>query len=533
MKTIDVRMLHSIVNQYQIDSHNRQPVQYVYVHNRFYKEEGDIFGVKMGRLPGVLSIVTDWDTTSVAGTFSITCENEDGQLTPDYHRNKTDINQGLRGHYDSPWKHQLMPNTVIEIHWGYGDYTVQDMTGEIDTVSVDAENQTITITGRSMYKRAMENTITPYTNSPYILPLRTTKMVDALNRLLTYAKLNFIPMPIKDEQTGEDYAIGGAMGMRGDTYEEIITPLMDSIPFVLQEQPNGDIKLMKLPRFMQEDKALFTFDDYTHINQTEYELDDREKYGTLIVKGGEIMSFYDSTYIYRRILRGHRRELRLDVPHANTAWKRKMAAQSHFIKQLHNWRKLTIGVPANPALQTWDVVRVHERISTAQWNYHVTSINTKFDSSGFYQVLELSSNFGYAQELPPPPPPPTSDLPTYVAKDSSLSIMYADYGAPDGDIINLYLNGDKILNLHMLTEPFEETSLNLKKGDNILIIEGVSAGQSDNLTLSVNLKDKNGQLVYPDHLIVDFPRSNVDGQSGFYKGKKPRKTWIIRGDFDE
>lgn len=502
----------------------------MYIQNRFILDgsKGENFKVFRGRLPGVISINTHWTTQNTAGTFSIVCENKDGLLSPDYFRFKTDTSQTFRGHWDSSWPGQLMPNTVMEIHWGYGDDVVREMTCDIDNISVDAEAQTITITGRSMFKRAIDNTVTPYKGHAHIIPASNMLMTDALNRLVSYAKLKFHPMDITDPATNEHYTVGEPMGMRGDTYDEVIRKIIDTIPYILREEPDGSIKLMKIPKFTHQTEAVFTIDDTTHMKDLEYELNDTDKFGTLIVKGGDRVGYYDSSYIQKHILRGHRRELPIEAPHANTSWKRKMAAQAHFIRQLHNWRKISVGIPANPALQIWDVVRINERISTAQWNYHITSLDTTFDASGFYQILSLSGNFGYMEELPPPPPPPTGDLPALVVNISKITLKLADYGAPDGDVINVYLNGKKIVVAEMLKEEYTDHDLELKKGVNTIIFEGVSAGQSDDLTALVHVF--NGDTpVMKDPMIVNIPRKNVDGDSGYFKGVKPRKSWVVKG----
>ena len=176
MKIVNDQLSMSVTNTYQIESHDRQPVQYVYVHNRFYGTENDVFKVPFGRLPGVISVETNWNVDATAASFTVVCQNKDGLLSPDYYFGKTPMALALRGHLDSPWRGQLKPNTKIEIHWGYGEYPVRNLTGLIDNVEINAVAQTITIRGRSMSKLLITNTVTPLRGHSLLIPYETMKM---------------------------------------------------------------------------------------------------------------------------------------------------------------------------------------------------------------------------------------------------------------------------------------------------------------------------------------------------------------------
>lgn len=516
---------HSIMNTYQIGSHDREPSQYVIVHNRFLGKEGDIFLVDKARLPGVIDISLSQEVESAAYSFSVTCEDKDGLLSPDYFRGKTPGLEAFRGHLESVWKGQLQTNTKVELHFGYGDQVVRVATGLIDEIVVNAENQTITLSGRSMYKRMIDNTVRPYTDSKYLLPDASMKIPDALVRAFAYAGLTFKGIPIIDEQSGEDFIISEPMGLRGETYDTIINPLVNSIFHYFYELPDGAIEQRELPRFSQEVEAVFTVDDEMHLTALEYKYDDTEIYGTVIVESNRMADAYSSAFLTDKILNGERREVVIEYPWANTPYKRKLAALAYITMMLYKVRTVTITIPANPLLELYDPIRIQEKISTVSLNYHIRSIDYSFNSGGFTQTLGCSVNAGF--EKPEVPPPPVTDFPDVESPTKEISLGIWDNGGVDGDIVTIRLNGKEVKTNLMLYNTATIIGLTLKKGTNVIEFVGISAGMSADLTASMFLEDEDGKLLTPSEVILNMPRKNIKEPEGFYQGKKPVKKWVI------
>ncbi|MFC5587549.1 hypothetical protein ACFPRA_01330 [Sporosarcina soli] len=525
MRDASQLLWHSIMNTYQIGSHDREPVRYVIVHNRFLGKEGDVFLVDKARLPGVIDISLSQEVESPAYSYSVTCEDKDGLLSPDYFRGKTPGLEAFRGHLVSPWKGQLQANSKIEIHFGYGDQIVRVMTGLIDEVAVNAEAQTITLSGRSMYKRMIDNTVRPYEDSKHLLPDASMTLPDALERAFDYAGLIFKGIPIIDEQSGEEFLIGEPMGLRGETYDTVIKPLVNSVFHYFYELPDGTVEQRELPRFSQKVEAVFTVDDEMHLTALEYKYDDTEIYGTVIVESNRMADAYSSSFLTDKILNGERREVVIEYPWANTSFKRKLAALAYITRMLYKVRTVTITIPANPLLELYDPIRIQEKISTVSSNYHIRSIDYNFNSGGFTQTLGCSINAGF--EKTEVPPPPVTDFPDVESSTKKVTLGIWDNGGVDLDIITIRLNGKLVQSNLVLDSTAELISLTLKKGVNVIEFIGVSAGASADLTASMFLEDENKKLLTPTEVILNMPRGDKVNDLGYYQGTKPVRKWVV------
>ena len=522
MKQGHIDLYDSITNMYQILPY-RKPNQYVYLYNRFYGKKDDEFLVKKGRLPGVISLSTNWTTDTTAGSFSIVLENNEGMFTPEYSYGKVPLDQAFRGHLFSPWRGQLVPNNKIEIWMGYGHDLVKEMTGLIDDIVVNAEEQTVTVTGRSMYKRAIDNTCRPTPGHQHTLPFDTMRITDGVGRLMNYAGLQFKGKPIIDEATNENFIVGQPMGEKGETYDEVASRLINSVFHHLREDPDGVIHQIEIPVFSEEMKADFVIDEERHLSSLEYKIDDTSLYGTVHIVSNKIKNTYSSHYITNDILLGERREVVIDYPWANSEYKRKLAAQSEFTRMLYRAQTINVSLPANPLLQVYDVVRVLEKTSLARWNYHIRSINNEFDASGYTQTLELSINKGFEKSKPVPP---QTHLPKVTTNKDKLTLGVWDGGAYDLDVISIRLNGEVITASHILKETADTFNLDLKKGNNIIEFVGISAGRSGGITIGAYLEDEDEELLTPEGATIVMPRGQTDAY-GFIQSPKPVRKWVI------
>ncbi|WP_338749776.1 hypothetical protein [Bacillus sp. FJAT-52991] len=520
MRVINDDLFQSITNQFQIGE-SRRPTQYVMVRNRFWgktKPEHSHFDIEWARLPNVLSIDIDETTESPAKTFTIVLENKDGLFSPDYSKGKRPIGFVWRGVGDSAWFRQLYPNTELQIHLGYGDDIRKMLTGYIDNVRINAQEQTITITGRSKYKRAITNTIFPPKGREYFIERTNINIYHAVKALLETAGLEVTGSPVNVPGTNTLYETGVKLGKRGQAFDEVVREVVNSLFHTLTENSHGVIKFQQLPKYSRSDPADFIVDDYLHIKELEYEMDDTELYGRILVTCGEAKSAFTSSYIEQDILLGQRREVELDVPWANSPAKRHLAARAYITQMLYKWRRLSIAIPANPAIELWDIVGIREKISTTTQTYHLRGIRTSFSTSGFFQILEASSNIGFAPQKMPPPP---SDLPMITRKAGA---GYFTVSGSAGDRVALIINGQRSKDIKLGESV--NVPANLKVGSNVIITEGVSAGPKDGLSANLRFTDSTGVTTMVQ--TINYPRTEVDEPTGFYK-VRPRSTWVIEG----
>jgi hypothetical protein len=530
MRNISPHLLQSIVNQFQLAVIDREPNQYVLVRNRFFGNSSDpgLMDVEWARLPNVISIEIDETVETPAKSFTIVVANNDGRFSPDYYAGKWPQRYLFGEVPESPWARQLFPNTEIAIHLGYGEDVIPYLRGLIDEVTISADGQTLTITGRSMYKKVLTTTIMPPKGKKYFLNDKSVNIGEAVKKLVEGAGVPCIApfITVPGSNPPESYTLGVERGERFQTFDDAVRDIVDSLFFTMVEDAQGTITLKPIPRYSQTDDPKMVIDDFLHLKELEYAISDNDLYGTIVIKCGNKADVFHSGFITNQILRGQRREIEYEVPWANTRFKRKLAAQAYFTQMLHRWRKLSIAIPANPALELWDVVSVRERISTVTWRYHIRAIRTTWTRDSFFQILELSSNYGYKPE--PPPPPPKSDLPPISVSESRIIINLWDFAIVDKDIVNVYLNGSKIVGNLTIKSEKKQIVLDLDMGPNVVVFEGVSAGTVNRLTAKMEVTDLNGKILFPNSSLPDLAmnRINVTEPSGYYT-KRPKVKWVI------
>lgn len=531
MKPVNIELQQAMTSPWQNGKDFRRPSAAVIIER---PPEATEFLVTDAWLPDVISIELDTDIESPGKTFTIICSNENGILSADYRFNKYgDVRLFHEVPIPSPWRNVLLPETELSIHFGYNGNFMRMMTGTIDNVNIDSQGRTIKITGRSMYKKAISNTLQP--KDTYVITDKNMNVGLAVEELLKNVGLKSVVFNLKEPGSNDPFIVTKKMGLRREHPADLITSMVDSTFTVLIEDQLGVVRMKNVPVFSRTSKAVYTFDDTIEILESDFEIDDSEIFNAILIKCGKEANRFKSTSIFRNIFHEKSyRETEIEVPWADTYEKRRYVAQSLFNQMAMRWRKLSITVPAVLPLELLDVVLVRERISQVNWNLHIRGIKYSYTSDGLFQTLELADNTGFKvsnpEHLPPPPPPPPSDLPPFTVTDASLSIEVWDFSVEDGDRMNVYFNGRRLkTNVFIRNKPFT-LNLPLKKGANVLKFVGVSAGTMSSLSGRFRVRKASGAILYdagdlPD---LDMPRTNIIHKSGYYNpDKRPERTWVI------
>ena len=342
-----------------------------------------------------------------------------------------------------------------------------------------------------------------------------------------HAGLTLKKKPIADPDTGEDYLVAAAIGRRGDNYQEIVKPLVDSVFHILSEDALGDVELREKPKYSQAEAAVFVVDDAINITDLDFENADVDVYGTLLVEAhSNAIDAFSSSFITNTILQKHRREKRINYPWTTTKKRRQLAAASEFITMLYKFRSISVTILADPRLDLYDTIRIQERISTAQWNYNIKGIQTSFSANGFTQQLICASNFefkeyeGTLEDLAP------GEEPDVRTTEESIKIGVWDMGARDLDVISIQVNGEIIAGNIILEEEPQFFTVRLEeKGRYTIKFIGVSAGRSESLHFGYTIQDEEGEPLAPI-ASFDFPRTSVD-RYGFYKNTRPSESVVM------
>jgi hypothetical protein len=80
----------------------------------------------------------------------------------------------------------------------------------------------------------------------------------------------------------------------------------------------------------------------------------------------------------------------------------------------------------------------------------------------------------------------------FLTLSKTLTISFRDFGAIDGDVIAIYLNGTLIVDRTTLNQHYQSFQMNLKKGNNKIEIMALNQGSFGANTAQYKLIDSNG-----------------------------------------
>lgn len=352
-----------------------------------------ITGQRM-QLERIDSVEVDRRYDAPAAEFSVVLDNTAGWYSPDYNYKKfgkfTDL-AGVGVQDGNPWPGVLWPNTVVEIWLGYGKDYRKIVTGLIDTISITAGGRTLTVKGRSMYKKLLVETVKPHQlndkkNGKLVYKNKSVKyIVDDIHKKVG------VPInstDIKIWGTNETYIVPSLELERGQTYDSCINDLITSTYARVWSDPNGRT-IMRPVRILQPNATPnVVLDEAINLTDLDYSIEDQDIKTNLVIKCGKHVSMFEDAYLRKNICRGQYREEVIELAWANTKAKRAQAAKAYFRKYKQSLRAVSLGVVGNPVLELYDLARVYEHTSQATANYMIKSIRSTFSSAGYFDIID-------------------------------------------------------------------------------------------------------------------------------------------------
>ncbi|WLR50027.1 hypothetical protein LC040_12110 [Bacillus tianshenii] len=384
MRLIHPDLLQYLSSQFQISG--RAPNQAVFLFNKNTNEQM--------RLDRVMSIDVDqrWDTP--AGEFRIVADNQDGWLSPDYAEWKIDdlsrMDRGQPSHnpWSDAWPGVIWPNTKVEIWLGYGTENdlLKQITGLVDTVAMNAEMQTITITGRTMYKKVLVETPN-ITGESYKYTNTTAR--DILIDIHSRIGLSISASPILIHGTNSIYDVKEFEIKRGRTWDSYVSDLILSTYTRIHSNSDGVTIVEPVPQYSQSSQADHVLDETINLQSLSYRIDDIDIFSNVLVKSENGMNAYVNSFFRDHVMNGQFREEVLDIPWADTEAKRQMAAAAFFRRMRQKFRSISVASVGHPGIELYDLCRVKEIVSTASAKYVVKGIRTSYSEQGYFDFLEL------------------------------------------------------------------------------------------------------------------------------------------------
>ena len=86
-------------------------------------------------------------------------------------------------------------------------------------------------------------------------------------------------------------------------------------------------------------------------------------------------------------------------------------------------------------------------------------------------------------------------LANYKCSTATAKFALKDFGEPDGDVVRIWLNGDVVINAITLESSYREIKLNLREGENILVIEALNEGMVSPNTTQFSIFNDKGEII--------------------------------------
>jgi hypothetical protein len=86
-------------------------------------------------------------------------------------------------------------------------------------------------------------------------------------------------------------------------------------------------------------------------------------------------------------------------------------------------------------------------------------------------------------------------LATYKCSTTIAKFALKDFGEPDGDVVRIWLNDEIVINAITLENGYREIKLNLRNGQNLLVIEALNEGMVSPNTAQFSIFNDNGEMI--------------------------------------
>lgn len=86
-------------------------------------------------------------------------------------------------------------------------------------------------------------------------------------------------------------------------------------------------------------------------------------------------------------------------------------------------------------------------------------------------------------------------LATYKCSTAIAKFVLKDFGEPDGDVVRIWLNGEIVINAITLESGYREIKLDLRNGQNLLVIEALNEGTVSPNTAQFSIFNDKGDMI--------------------------------------
>ncbi len=86
-------------------------------------------------------------------------------------------------------------------------------------------------------------------------------------------------------------------------------------------------------------------------------------------------------------------------------------------------------------------------------------------------------------------------LATYKCSTKTAKFALKDFGDPDGDVVRIWLNGEIMINAITLESGYREIKLDLRDGQNLLVIEALNEGTVSPNTAQFSIFNDKGEMI--------------------------------------
>lgn len=462
----------------------------------------------------VISIEVSESVDQFASSFNILFENIEGDLAPDNYGGKWPNSIKFEGGGQVTYARQFFPNNEIKIYLGYGEELLPFIHGYVNDAKMSGEGDTLSVSCMTAYKHVIHQTV-----KEKEIKAPDGNLFDVLKFFFARAGVVLKGSKAIIPGTTVEWDIKNASAKHGQSFDEVIKPLVDTTFFYIKSNFDGSCSFLPIPKYGRDDPGDFIFDQYVNLTSLDYTITDQDVYSAVTVKSGLARNTFYNDFLLNTVTLKKWREDQLDVPWADTYRKRQEVALAHHTSNLHKWRTMNIGVMGDPRIELWDRVGVREQSSSQLWVFHVKAMQTMISDQGFVQVLDMSVNYGFD-------PLPLDDVEPIQVFMDTIRLKVWDFDAEDGDEINIFCNNKVVEAAYKLKNKPTFVDISLDLGVNQIIIEGHKTPKGG-VSGKLEVLDTNNKVLYPVGSLADinFPRINVNKKH--YYTKRPAAAWYI------
>lgn len=335
-------------------------------------------------IPSLIGISLDRRYNMAADELKVTVLDINGTMSPDYSPDKE--YRHVRALPRSGFRNVLVPFNRVEFYLGYGQELRKVFTGQIVSVTIAEENQSVEVACKNMF-RILQKPIDPKDKKSLLYEKKPASEI--LLDLMTRAGCDPDGIQIDSVTLQEkDFTVDRAEFQIGMYYSDAVQQILDIMSHRIFADRDGTVQVKLLELYSQTDFVVWEIDDYVNMTSGEYTLDPSFVRNRVIIQSNSGWQAFEDSYLLD-YCNGELISSGLEVPWAQNQEQRWAVADQYFLDMRKKLRRITVAAKGNPSLDIGDLVKMSGLISTMTEKYMVTGLQSNYSGGGYLDQIDL------------------------------------------------------------------------------------------------------------------------------------------------